>query len=171
MLMLDISTLLNHRRQNRKRCRGFTLAEVLVVIFLIGLLSAIIVPNLPLFLDRVDYKANRETILQSIKQLPYEAYKKNQNLILTGTHPNDESKNTNLSVSNNGLIQNGGSRYPAMYELINLELPNGWRVNIDSPIIFRPTGFCSGGELAVLFGSEKHEYLLQPPRCDLVESD
>ena len=168
--MLAISTLLNHRGQNRKQCRGFTLAEVLVVIFLIGLLSSIIVPNLPLLLDRIDYKANREAILQSIRQLPYKAYKKNQNLILTGTHPSDESKNTDISLSNNDLIQNGGGRYPAIYELINLEIPNGWRVNIDSPIIFRPTGFCSGGELAVFFGSEKHEYLLQPPRCDLEES-
>lgn len=52
-------------------------------------------------------------------------------------------------------------------EAVRLALPEGWRVVVDPPILFRPDGACSGGSVVIEAGDVRRSYRLTPPRCRL----
>lgn len=52
-------------------------------------------------------------------------------------------------------------------ETVRLALPEGWRVVVDPPILFRPDGACSGGAVTIEAGDVRRSYRLTPPRCRL----
>jgi hypothetical protein len=52
-------------------------------------------------------------------------------------------------------------------EPVRLTLPEGWRVVVDPPILFRPDGACSGGSVVIESGDVRRSFRLEPPRCRL----
>ena len=50
-------------------------------------------------------------------------------------------------------------------EPVRLALPQGWRVVVDPPILFRPDGACSGGEVVIESGDVRRSFRLEAPRC------
>ena len=56
---------------------------------------------------------------------------------------------------------------PELCELVRLTLPEGWRVVVEPPILFRPDGACSGGSVAIESGEVRRSFRLDAPRCRL----
>jgi len=50
-------------------------------------------------------------------------------------------------------------------EPVRFALPEGWRVIVDPPILFRPDGACSGGSVVIESGEIRRSFRLEPPRC------
>lgn len=47
-------------------------------------------------------------------------------------------------------------------------LPEGWRLEAETPVVYQFNGACKGGQLIVVSPDERREtLLLQPPRCSI----
>jgi len=158
-------------RPRRRTDSGYTLFEVLVVVFIIGLISAVAIPRLPVVSERVDYAMKRESFEQALNGLPYAAYRANQNLVLANA--GDLEKLEKGIAADRPLMRsrsaaNAVPALPHTYEKAPLTLPDGWVLETDKPIIYRPTGFCSGGRAILTVGPLEYVYDLQAPRCAVV---
>jgi prepilin-type N-terminal cleavage/methylation domain-containing protein len=129
---------------------GFTLLEMLVVLAMIGIAMAAVGPRLGGLYDSVTFAMSRETLERDIANLPYQAYKLSRDLALG-------------SISADGRVrppEAGAPTVPA-----SLALPPSWSLEVDRPIVYRATGFCSGGVVTVRAGISVERYVLRPPVC------
>ena len=157
--------------KNNTAANGFSLLEVLVVVFIIGLAASLVMPNFPLLFDRLVYANQRDTFLREINTLPYSAFSSNQDLVLTsvtlesspGKPENDES-DANITIDISDLELEGSYRAPNIRP-VKLDIPEGWTIRVSQPIIYRASGFCTGGTINILAGELSYEYDLAPPYC------
>lgn len=176
---MPMSGFLRHHRLKRSDKTvqaGFTLFEVLIVVLVMGLIAGIVVPNLPAQYDRLRYALEKESVIRSINNLPYTAYESNNDLVLldvenegveddivgdveqTASQPVDQSTlNTNIPFRT------------ARLRKADVDLPESWRLLVDEPIFYRPSGFCSGGRLVLVVGELRYRYQLASPACQLEE--
>lgn len=154
---------------------GFSLLEMLTVLFIIGAATALATPNLPLLLDRLSFAAERDTLVRDINRLPYVALGMGQDLVLSeeetmsSTAPQDQFTlrlNNSATRLESGRYNAGLPAQPAP-----LNVPEGWSIEIAEPIFYRPTGFCSGGNITATAGSLRYEFKLAAPYCQINESD
>jgi general secretion pathway protein G len=138
---------------------GFTLLELLVVLTILGLMAAAVTPDLASMYGRLDFNLARETFEQRINNLSYEAYGANTDLVLKPT--------TQRGVD--ALEAMGPSAADVMSQEITVPVPADWEIYIDRPIVFRASGFCSGGALSVKVGEFVANYVLHPPYCQAEE--
>ncbi|EIJ43708.1 prepilin-type N-terminal cleavage/methylation domain-containing protein [Beggiatoa alba B18LD] len=135
---------MKHLSVNHFKVMGFTLLELLLVLLLIGLLAGMTLPRLSNLYDTFRAASEREDILIQLGGLGYKAYQQGKVFTLTTFPATAEEKPVELP----------------------LNLPTGWRVVAESPIIFRENGACNGGKLT-LFYQENLSYKLElrPPFC------
>ena len=117
--------------------KGFTLIEMLVVLVILGLTSALVLPKFPAIYDRFKSKSELEKFSQSLAVLPLQAYTKQQTITL------------NQSSANKIL-----------------ELPSAWEIEIPQPIIYKANGVCLGGELSYKIKGQITLIKLVPPYCE-----
>lgn len=117
--------------------KGFTLIEILVVLILLGLTSALVLPKFPAIYDRFKSRAEQDNFFQGLSVLSLKAYTEQKTIILNET---------------------------SAPEL--LEIPNGWELNIEAPIIYKPNGLCLGGDLSYIAKGIKTPIKLAPPHCE-----
>ncbi|MCY4119577.1 MAG: prepilin-type N-terminal cleavage/methylation domain-containing protein, partial [Acidobacteria bacterium] len=126
--------------------RGVTLVELLVVVTLLAVLAAVALPNL----ERLTASMTRDTQLEHIKNqiatLGATAMLDGRDYIVLGTDPEAA---TDLAAH---LV--GRTPYP-------LDVPDGWVVVIEEPILVRASGVCLGGRVTLT-----HEEL-EPVHVDL----
>ncbi len=162
------------------QARGFTLLEVLTTLFIIGLVTAIIGPRLPLMIDRLDYALKRETFEEALGTLAYQAMRDNRDLVLagdydetgpvTGTSEN-ENKDADEVVSRRlaqPVLNTAGTLAdiaPVAPAKAPLHLPPGWRLSAQQPIYFSANGYCNGGRVELEVGTDTYTYTLRPPFC------
>ncbi|MDG2243293.1 MAG: type II secretion system protein [Rhodospirillaceae bacterium] len=152
---------------------GFTLLEVLVVVFIMGLTAAVIAPNFPGLFDRISFSNQKETLFRQINTLPYSAYGANQDLVLdhdlTLSVPASlDGKKDNQSLAATDL----GIETPyraASLKQVKLDIPDGWEIRIPQPIFYRASGFCTGGQIKIFVGSMAYEFGLAPPYCQITQ--
>ena len=124
--------------------RGFTLLEILVVLTLIGLLSALVVPNLQKLTGGVERATRRDGLVADIAGLSYRAFALGQGFELS------DAKLGQLLSDGNPLF------VP----------PTGWRVEVEAPVIYNFNGFCSGGRIKLIAPDANVEQLvLEAPVC------
>ncbi len=116
---------------------GFTLIEVLVVLILLGLASALVLPKFPAIYERFKSRAEQDAFFQSLGGLPLKAYTQQQAIALT-------------QASSSQL----------------LELPSGWELRIEKPIIYKANGVCLGGNLSYIAKGIRTQVKLAPPYCE-----
>lgn len=117
--------------------RGFTMIELLVVLVILGLTSALVLPKFPAIYERFKGKAEEDKFYQSLSVLSLRAYTKQTQIIL------DEK--TAASI---------------------LDLPEAWEVIIKQPIIYHANGICRGGQVGLTVNGVVRNIVLEPPYCD-----
>ncbi len=118
--------------------RGFTLLEMLVVLALIGVMAGLALPNFSRFLESFTNSSRWSAIEREIADLPYQVF----------------SAGVALRFDANSATQ----RLPA--------IPSDWRVEVSAPILYRESGWCEGGRLAIVSAAgERRDYLLVAPAC------
>jgi prepilin-type N-terminal cleavage/methylation domain-containing protein len=111
----------------RREPRGFTLLELLVVMAIVGLMAALVAPNLQQMVGSVDRSTRRDGLIADIAGLSYRAYALGESFELS-------------DAGMGKLLQDGN---PV------LVVPNGWKVSLVKPIQFGFNGLCSGGRLTL----------------------
>jgi general secretion pathway protein G len=120
------------------------LIELVVVLLIIGLLSGLAMPRLATLYTRFQFSLEQEEMITRISQLGYQAFQKASDLKLVSYPPPPEST-----------------------ESSPLELPVGWRLKTDQPILFRSNGSCSGGTVYLIYQDQEIVLKLNPPFCQV----
>jgi prepilin-type N-terminal cleavage/methylation domain-containing protein len=119
--MHGTSACLPRRDDARPRARGFTLLELLVVLALAALLTALVVPAAVRGLDAARERAVAADVTALLAGLPVRAYK-------------------------DGLP----AQFDAVQLTALLpEMPVGWRLQLTSPLRYSAAGVAEGGELVL----------------------
>lgn len=128
---------------------GYTLLELMVVLVVVGLLVAVTFPNLERLYASVVRSTEQDRILDQFATLGRQAVLSGRDYVVLGT-ADVASKATAL----------------ADYEPYPLDLPDGWRVRLDKPLLVRANGVCLGGEVTLLHAdSPPLTILLRAPYC------
>ena len=142
---------------------GFTLLELLLVIVLLGFLVSLILPRLDQLYLSFLFWLDQDRVEREIAALGGRAYLEGKALSLsTWPPPAPGSPAAAARSTAAGTEPLAGSGEP-----VKLALPEGWRVVVDPPILFRPDGACSGGEVVIEAGEVRRSFRLEPPRCRL----
>lgn len=135
---------------------GFTLLELLVVLVIGGLLVAVAFPNLQRLYASAERNTERDRVLDQIAALGREAVAQRRAYFLADPERAD-----------NGLGDTAGTGY-APYPL---EVPLGWRLRVDEPVLVRANGVCLGGEVTLLHADAAPRTVrLAPPLCRVAAS-
>ena len=131
---------------------GFSLLELMVVLALVGLLAIVALPNLPNLLASATRATERESILDQFAALGTEATLRGWDQVIVGT----VGETAELDDEE---VRALGTRYL-------LDLPEGWDVRLDRPLIVRANGVCLGAKATILHnGSTVDQLALTAPLC------
>ncbi|MCG5500816.1 type II secretion system protein [Ectothiorhodospira lacustris] len=101
------------------RPRGFTLLELLVVMALLGLITALVAPRLWQWVEGADERATLHALRHALEDLPAQRFFDGQALTLQRSGDGD------------------------------LPLPPGWRLHLDTPLRYEANGMTRGGQIQV----------------------
>ena len=139
------------RKEVRSLRGGFTLLELVVVLALLGLVTAIAMPNFDRLYAGVTRTSERDYVLDQVAALGREAMLNGRAYVVFGnTAPRE-------------LVES--SRY-ADYETHVMDIPDGWRLDLDRPLLVLANGVCLGGDLTLShaeYAGVRVELL--PPYC------
>ena len=154
-------------RGRKRPSRGITLVELLVVLALLGVIGALVLPNLERFTGSVTRNSERDLILNQIAGLGTEAMLQGRGFVILGTEELDELDAEAAQANPDAEAQTA----PPMHHLTGLpvhrlDIPDGWRLYLDAPLVVRATGACLGGRLALEHDDAPPVVVeLVPPYC------
>ncbi len=164
----------SHKRNlNKLARRGFTLLEILVVLALVGLMTAFSLPQFSVIRDRLTFTLNRDTFERDIAGLSYLAFKEGHPLVLVGEYPRNPSDEKTplerLQAADEGRLSRAPGQlrpsWPVDLADASLTLPEEWRAVVTKPIIYNASGFCEGGSVTLMIGQSQYTYDLKAPTC------
>ncbi|MDE0241997.1 MAG: prepilin-type N-terminal cleavage/methylation domain-containing protein [bacterium] len=139
------------RKKVRKSRLGFTLLELLIVLALLGLATAIAMPNLERFYAAATRATERDYVLDQVAALGRQAVLNGSAYVVFGNAPS--------------LDPSEAARF-AEYETYVVDVPDGWRLQFDQPLVVLANGVCLGGALTLSReGEETVRVELAPPYC------
>lgn len=127
---------------------GFTLLELIIVLFIFSLLVAFAIPRLTQLSDSVQTAYEREEVLMRLSGLSFLAFQQSREFDLISYPPSQSSP----------------AESPHRVQA-PLELPEGWQVHTDQPIHFFASGACQGGIVEIQHHAQKFRIQLKPPFC------
>lgn len=136
-LSIQLSTKRHFIRKHQMSTdAGFSLLEMTVALFLMGLLLTLVAQSGVSMFERWNLKLTERGIRNQISALPLQAHASRQSFSL------DDALSGPVTV------------------------PTGWSVNTESPILYSDTGICSGGTLLIKAPNDREwVYRLSPPDC------
>ncbi|MBE9561732.1 MAG: prepilin-type N-terminal cleavage/methylation domain-containing protein [Proteobacteria bacterium] len=130
---------------------GYSLLELLVVLLIFSLLAGITVPRLASMYDSVQIAFERDDVLAHLGELGYLVFRQSRDFTLTNYPLDSEIDET--------VLANKSIQSPI------LKLPEGWKIMVEAPILFRANGVCNGGILQLQYQLQKFHIQLKPPFC------
>jgi len=171
-------------RKTRKRsstpARGFTLLEILIVLVIVSMTSALVFPRLGTMAASYEFATQRDTLEQTLNGLSYAAFRDNSDIILFGTYTQtgrDDRRQPKAEVGTTlkpglqtrSLLPDAREHLPPVNpSFARVPLPEGWELVVQDPIYFKGSGYCSGGAVSVSVGSLRYAYEMTPPLCRAV---
>ena len=152
--------------------------ELLVVLVLVGLVTALAFPNLERLRAAVTSKTERDYILDQFAGLGRHAMLQGRAYVIVGS---DHAQGAGFSDIAGGTADvtaqdrrtrpagdgSGPPSYPAHHRYV-IDLPEGWELRLDKPLVVYANGFCLGAGLALYRqGEEDSRIVLDPPYCQV----
>ena len=152
--------------------QGFTLLELVVVLLLLALVTAIAVPNLGRLYEGVVRSTERDYILDQFTGLGRRAMQQGRTYVIFGTGGSPPAG----PAEPGGAGRRPGDPEPALgpaarpgHEPHVIDLPEGWEISLDEPLVIRANGVCLGAELTLRHrGAVNLRIRLEPPYCRIV---
>lgn len=128
---------------DRRRQRGVSLIEILVVLAIIGALVAVTAPSLGGYLDALTFNTKTQSIARDIARMRIRALTERKTLFFPQTDERGE----------------------AVYVGLSEPLPEGWAIE-GEPVVFFESGACTGGELSLTGpGFRRARLTFSAPHC------
>ena len=147
---------------------GFTLLELVVVLVLVSLVTALATPNLQRLYGAVARTTERNAILDRFANLGRQALLHRRAYLVVGSDTPDETRSrysTARSDDEDAPSAEGISPFE-QHEPYRPDLPDGWTIHLPEPILVWANGVCLGGEVALSYNGEPDVRLvLEPPYC------
>ena len=139
------------KEAHRLRRVGFTLLELLVVLAVLGLATALAMPNLQRLYAAATQASARDYVLDQFAGLGREAMLRGRAYVVFGNAPLPDPAEA--------------ARYPD-YETYVVDVPEGWRLDLDRPLVVLANGVCLGGALTLSHADAAAVRVeLAPPFC------
>ncbi|MFK5970072.1 MAG: prepilin-type N-terminal cleavage/methylation domain-containing protein [Candidatus Marithrix sp.] len=135
---------------------GYTLIELLVVLLIFSLLAGIIFPRLTTMYDSVQVAFERDEVFAHLGELGYLAFRQSRDFTLVNYPTNNEIDNED-KMETSSLTED---EIPSL-----LKLPEGWKVQVETPILFSSNGVCNGGTIKLQYQQQQFRVKLPPPFC------
>ncbi|MEI9988028.1 MAG: type II secretion system protein [Aliidongia sp.] len=129
---------------------GFSLIELTIALAIMGLLGALAMPIVSKIAERTGFSLDLQDLERQLDQLPQVAASQGRGLVLTSSP----------TAGDPVPLGAGSDPYP-------VKLPAGWQITVETPILYRYDGTCSGGQLHLTTPSSEANYLMRPPLCEL----
>jgi len=150
---------------------GFTLLELIVVLVLMGSITALALPNLSNLYATLGRNTERDQILDELSALGQKAWSSQTNLVLYGSDEPDQDGDSELASrslfdrKSDSSPQEGEANY-ANFEQPEFDLPVGWKLQLEQPLRVLANGVCLGTEVTLTHDSG-YEYrtTLVAPYC------
>ncbi len=124
------------------RCRGFTLLEMVVVLAIVGLATAIVAPATLRGIETWQRQGEMESLIDQVRGLPAAARTQGRDIVISG-----DTLATDTPV---------------------LRVAPGWTVSTDVPWTVRNNGVCDGGIIRLSKGGRSATIEALAPFCDPV---
>lgn len=156
--------------------RGFTLLELLVVLLLVGLIATLALPDTHRIRAAFTTSTERGYILDQIAGLGRRAMLEERAYVVMGTRREEDAGASDPPRPAHDGARNdppahlsdtrAGQASHSDYERYAIELPEGWEIGLDEPLVVRANGVCLGAGLTLyLRGAEDFRVRLDPPYC------
>lgn len=166
---------------NRRACAfrsgaaaaGVTLLELVVVLALLGLITALALPNLQRLQENLARTTERDRILEQLAGLGWEAMLGGRTYLILGDSLELADAQACELGRDSSLDAAGDSMAcaPSLaegYDLYELDLPEGWEARLDRPLVIRANGVCLGAQVRLIHrGRTAAEVSLVPPYCPI----
>ncbi|MDC0068157.1 type II secretion system GspH family protein [Gammaproteobacteria bacterium] len=130
----------------RRKQIGFTLIEMTVVLVILGMVTALALPNLVNLYHSVERRTSFDAAFSSFNALGRRAHRQKSGFVLSAP----------------------GGRLETTDQSIALAFPENWRVELSGPVRFLSNGACLGGEIRIIEDQELlHQQSLEKPFCRL----
>ena len=155
---------------------GFTLLELLVVLVLVGLVTALALPNLERLVGAVTSKTERDYILDQFAGLGRHAMLQRRAYVVFGSDRAQDAGFSDTAERDVDLETQNPCARPdedrsdspscSGHDRYVIDLPEGWELRFDEPLVVYANGLCLGAELALYRrGEEDSRHVLEPPYC------
>jgi type IV fimbrial biogenesis protein FimT len=105
-------------RTEIKRQRGFTMVEVMIVVFIIGILTAIVVPGMGKMIRNQRVKTAAFDVFASLTFARSEALKRNSNVTITPASATDWTKGWTITDANGNVLKEEADRKLTANEMV-----------------------------------------------------
>lgn len=147
------------RSSSARATGGFTLIEMLFVLFLVAMITALVAPNTERLYASIAGKTDREYILDQFAGLGHMALRHGQAYVVSPPGPNGpEAEVSSTAPAAPPLLANA---LPYV-----IDLPEGWSIELDRPLVVGANGVCFGATLTLHHeGTIEARLALEAPYC------
>jgi type II secretory pathway pseudopilin PulG len=118
------------------------LIELVVALAVVGLMLTFTLPKMAGWLDRVGFSDKQQQVEDSLAGLGEKARRSGHTILLRSSDPSMDATNA-----------------------APIELPRGWTLTVEPPIVFKYDGLCMGGTVRLSFPGGEKTYRFAPPFC------
>lgn len=137
--------------RNRRARSGYTLLEMVVVLAILALATSMVAPATFRMIQSWREATEVRQVRQALAALPWTVQKQGQELRLPPAGEQD-------------------SGAPAAASVPGVDLPQGWSIELTSPLIVRANGACNDADMVLTTRRQKIALQILAPFCQVTEA-